>query len=695
MKSFPRTTAFPIVLCIAACSWAANYYVATTGNDTASGTLVSPFRTIQKAANVMQPGDTCFVRSGTYREWVKPPRGGNSEAQRIVYQSFPGDSAVIKGSEQVSVWVKSGPVWRAELPNSLFGTYNPYKITFYGQSLAYGQKFHLGNVYCDGVPYAEKLTLGEVDTMPLTWFTQAGTATTTVIYANFGTVDPTKELAEINVRECVFYPVVKGLKFITVDGFTLAQSSENWSGMTGPEKGLIGMYAGLSWIIQNCTISDAKCTGINCGNDTVPSSDIDSGFDITKVGHHIVRNNSIRRCGENGIMGYKGWAASIIENNLVEEINYLRTEYGGFETAGIKAHLGIDLIIRNNVIRKVYKGSSGDYDGLWLDWGWQGCRISGNIIYDLEANPLNLMFSHGPTLVDNNIFLGHPLESTSENVVFAHNLFDSCTMISRPFNAGPPPYWLPHTATFVKVSALSFQNNKYYNNIFTVNGMSQVNSSPGFQSNWNAFYHGAQKSSWGDAQSLVDGSIAGVTLTSLDNGVAISFTANSVLSTIPCPVVTRDLVGIFSPLSEGIENPDGSPCSVNQDILGKARSATRPTAGPFESPATGTTTFTMIVGPKSPTPVSVSKYLDSRRSLENLIKVVTIVRPDSYVISVRTPQKYFARIINSAGAVFCTFHGDGNAGFRVPRESLRPGLYFLAVETQAGKSMARAFVINE
>ena len=41
-------------------------YVATTGNDTNPGTLARPFRTIQHAADVVDPGDTVVVQNGTY-----------------------------------------------------------------------------------------------------------------------------------------------------------------------------------------------------------------------------------------------------------------------------------------------------------------------------------------------------------------------------------------------------------------------------------------------------------------------------------------------------------------------------------------------------------------------------------------------------------------------------------------------------
>ena len=52
---------------------AKNFYVAPSGDDAASGSLEAPYLTIQKAANMTQPGDTVWIRSGTYREAVTPP----------------------------------------------------------------------------------------------------------------------------------------------------------------------------------------------------------------------------------------------------------------------------------------------------------------------------------------------------------------------------------------------------------------------------------------------------------------------------------------------------------------------------------------------------------------------------------------------------------------------------------------------
>ncbi len=46
---------------------AAEFYVATTGADTNPGTAARPYATLQRAQQAAAPGDTVFVRGGTYR----------------------------------------------------------------------------------------------------------------------------------------------------------------------------------------------------------------------------------------------------------------------------------------------------------------------------------------------------------------------------------------------------------------------------------------------------------------------------------------------------------------------------------------------------------------------------------------------------------------------------------------------------
>src|SRR6266536_2128514 len=102
-------------------------HVATSGSDDGDGTLERPFRTIGRAAAVARAGDTVVVHAGEYREWVKPRRGGLSDTRRITYQAAEGEHVVIKGSERVTGWQpEGGGVWKAVVPNALFGEFNPF-----------------------------------------------------------------------------------------------------------------------------------------------------------------------------------------------------------------------------------------------------------------------------------------------------------------------------------------------------------------------------------------------------------------------------------------------------------------------------------------------------------------------------------------------------------------------------------------
>ncbi|MFI7426685.1 DUF1565 domain-containing protein [Micromonospora sp. NPDC049836] len=91
------------------------FHVATSGSDRADGSAERPFRTINRAAGVAQPGDTVLVHAGEYREWVKPRYGGLSDARRITYQAASGEHVVIKGSERITAgnhWVaRCGGRW--------------------------------------------------------------------------------------------------------------------------------------------------------------------------------------------------------------------------------------------------------------------------------------------------------------------------------------------------------------------------------------------------------------------------------------------------------------------------------------------------------------------------------------------------------------------------------------------------------
>ena len=59
-------------------------------DDNGPGTIDKPFRTISKAAEVLQPGERVVIASGIYRECVRPARGGTEPTQMISYEAAPG-----------------------------------------------------------------------------------------------------------------------------------------------------------------------------------------------------------------------------------------------------------------------------------------------------------------------------------------------------------------------------------------------------------------------------------------------------------------------------------------------------------------------------------------------------------------------------------------------------------------------------
>jgi hypothetical protein len=78
------------------------YYVSPSGNDNNPGTSDAPFQTIQKAADVVNPGDLVIIRDGVYTAsgemMVYMTRSGRSDAP-ITFKSEHRWGAVLDGNE--------------------------------------------------------------------------------------------------------------------------------------------------------------------------------------------------------------------------------------------------------------------------------------------------------------------------------------------------------------------------------------------------------------------------------------------------------------------------------------------------------------------------------------------------------------------------------------------------------------------
>lgn len=489
-------------------------YVSASAARSGSGTEDRPFKTINEAARVACPGDEVIVAPGIYREYVNPANAGTPDA-RITYRSQVQGQAVITGAEPVKGWKRhEGNVWVCKIGNGIFGGYNPYTTVVEGDWYFAPDPVHTGEVYLNGKAMYEVLSLAEVlkpEIYALSWEKEASLykwyteqeGDCTVIYANFLGADPNEENVEINVRRNCFYPSKEGVGYITLSGFTIRQAATQWAPPTAYQDGMVGPHWSKGWIIEDCEISDSRCSGITLGKYLQPNNNNKwttkyikdgtqterdnimqaqlEGWTKETIGSHIIRRCNIHHCGQTGIVGHLGGVFSVIEDNHIHHINN-KQDLAGAEIGGIKMHAAIDVIYRRNHIHHCTRG-------LWLDWQAQGTRVTQNLFHDNTppegidcgqilgiGEDIFIEVSHGPTLVDNNLLLSHCSSRVStQGVAFVHNLIaGSFTWVGAGTDNGGKtlptprytPYHFPHRTEVAGFMTFLHGDARFYNNIF-------------------------------------------------------------------------------------------------------------------------------------------------------------------------------------------------------------------------------------
>lgn len=488
------------------------YYVSASAAVSGDGSKERPFQTISEAAALAEAGDEVLVSPGIYREYVNPKNGG-TEGKPIVYRSVEPLAAVITGAEPVKCWKQDrGNVWKARIPNGIFGAYNPYTTEIFGDWYYAEEAVHTGEVYLNGRSMYETLHCEEVyDPQPdyaswepdfsvYKWYSCQEDGET-VLYANFHGADPNAEHVEINVRRNCFYPDRTGVNYITLSGFTVKQAATNWAPPTAYQEGMIGPHWSKGWIIEDCEVSDSKCCGISLGKYLQPNNENKwtihrlkhgtqterdaicqaqmEGWTKENIGSHIIRRCNIHHCEQTGIVGHLGGVFSIIEDNHIHHINN-KHQLAGAEIGGIKMHAAIDVIFRRNHIHHCTRG-------LWLDWQAQGTRVTQNLFHDNTppagvkpegalalGEDVFIEVSHGPTLLDNNIMLStYCGRLATQGVAYVQNLIaGSFTCVGEGTNnAGTDqvrytPYHVPHRTEVAGFMTFLHGDDRFYNNIF-------------------------------------------------------------------------------------------------------------------------------------------------------------------------------------------------------------------------------------
>ena len=494
------------------------YYVNANSKSDGDGTEQNPFKKIQSAADVAKAGDQILVAPGIYREYVNPKNSGTKE-NPIVYKSTEPLKAHITGAEKLTGWNKvDGDVWVTRISNSIFGDYNPYTTLVKGDWFIKYFIAHTGDIYLNEKSMYEVQKIEEVkkpvryvpswdpEFTLYKWYTEQNTdKNETVIYANFQGLDPNKENVELSVRKECFMPSEYHKDYITFSGFTVSKAATQWAPPTAWQDGMIAPNWAKGWVIENCHIYEAKTNGISLGKyyqegnnnkwlkeqykdgaqtqrDCVCIAQID-GWSKETIGSHTVRNCHIHNCGQCGIVGHLGGVFSLIENNHIHHINN-KQNLSGAEIGGIKMHAAIDCIFRRNHIHNCTRG-------IWLDWQAQGTRVTQNFFHDNVlpkaynqneesmggcAEDLFIEVSHGPTLLDNNIFLSDKsVKLCTQGVALVHNIIAGGFVgVGRGTNNGSPdmpsprytPYHVPHRTEVAGFMTFLHGDNKFFNNIF-------------------------------------------------------------------------------------------------------------------------------------------------------------------------------------------------------------------------------------
>jgi hypothetical protein len=497
-----------------------SYYVdasSAAADDNGPGSKERPFRTIGKAAEVLQPGERVVIASGIYREVVRPPRGGAGPDRMISYEAAEGAKVIVRGSVVVKDgWRQSSafgargggarqaPTWEVDLDGNWFGGYNPFgMMNMPSQRWQYMNRMSI-NVHNILVPYTRVRGMMFVDGKPLdqvrvaselfgrdpSWaIGSRGQPYSAELFHELGgsegkyVVDqsglslrvrlpnddsPDKHLIEVTTKEQVFAPA-RGLGYIRVKGITFEHAGNNFP---FPQTGMVSTNGGHHWIIEGNTFQWANSICLSVGG-----GGFGGGGGTTS---HIIRGNTIRNCGICGLSG-QGISNLQVEDNLVEWTGWQDAEHMS-ESAGIKFHNARNLLLRNNVIRHMRHAS-----GIWLDVGNVNCRLTRNVFTDILTAHAAIWIeaSHQQNQVDNNIIFGvHEAEKLTppevetgggsgfyvlgtDKLIVAHNLIANCTRTGVHFRT--------EEIRIIEGRGGLSRENKVFNNVFYNPGESAIN----------------------------------------------------------------------------------------------------------------------------------------------------------------------------------------------------------------------------
>ncbi len=394
---------------------ATTYYISTTGNDSNSGTLASPWKTIQKAANMMVAGDTVYIRAGTYKEQVVPARSGIS-GNYITYKNYNSEAVTINAAGHDSGIYINGRAYIQIIGLKIVGDRANAVGTYAGIWVVDNSN----NIILDGIE-ATKNRFG--------------------IYLQ-GMTNP---LSYVTVKNCLLHDnAIHGLWVAELAyDITIGPSNKIYNNQ-GEEEGAFGIECGTEYggLFANgprrVKIFDNEVYGNHM-----------QGIRTWNAAYVWIHDNIIHDNGATGIQLEDGTANVVIENNT----SYHNADIYEYET-GAWVHSTKNTLVRNNILRNNKMGlliaasdrviahnntisyNNRGVPNLYNAMGLQVTDNSSNV-----AVTHNILYKNGASSSSFGGFVLCPYSGGVSGVLFKNNIISETT--------GPYDMWMNCNANFV------------------------------------------------------------------------------------------------------------------------------------------------------------------------------------------------------------------------------------------------------
>lgn len=362
VKSHPPMRPLPVASSRPEADGPSRFVDAVRGNDQSSGSRIQPWKTLQHAVNQLSPGQTLYVRGGTYYEHVTVSARGSAD-RPITIRSVPGELAIIDG----------GLPEFSRTPETAWEPYPDGAPDEYRSTRTYSD---LGG----GTGQTNVLGLFADSMIPLHGYRhQADLRTTNEYFSNLNE-GKTESGSGVYCGPGVFYDVQTSRIHVRLaHTYQKALGNNNYRGETDPRK--------LPLVVA----------GLNAG----------PALDVANARYVRIQDLVVR--------GARTWTVSVTDSANIEFDGV--TAYGGSAAMGVRDSVGLRLLhcaLRGIAAPWTYRGSL-KYRAIEARiFSASGWNPTGSPSHDFE-----LAYSEFTDCVDG-VFVGNV-----RNVQFHHNVLDN------------------------------------------------------------------------------------------------------------------------------------------------------------------------------------------------------------------------------------------------------------------------------